>query len=195
MNKYIQLYSTMIIQKPEKVQALVDLIKRGEARYKSLKTQVPWYVIGIIHLRECSCSFEKHLHNGDPLEAKTVRVPKGRPAGNPPWTWEESALDALQDIKTTNWSIENILHDFEAYNGMGYANHGINSPYLWGGTQHYIKGLYVADNKFDPDFVWTGIGCAPILKSLIEEPKTEVSEVMKKNVDQMDKLREVFGLE
>ena len=76
-------------------------IRMNRARYDKVAAiaKVPWYVVGAIHSLECNCNFECHLHNGDPLTARTVHVPKGRPiAGNPPFTWEESAVDALGDI-------------------------------------------------------------------------------------------------
>ena len=60
-------------------------------------TPIPWYVIGFIHKMESDMNFGTHLHNGDPLTARTVHVPTGRPVnGNPPFTWEDSAADALQ---------------------------------------------------------------------------------------------------
>ena len=51
---------------------------------------------GVIHSLEAGLSFARHLHNGDPLSARTVQVPRGRPlADEPPFTWEQSAADAL----------------------------------------------------------------------------------------------------
>src|SRR5215470_7949626 len=40
---------------------------------------IPWYFTGIVHAMEGSFNFDAHLHNGDPLEKKTVHVPAGRP--------------------------------------------------------------------------------------------------------------------
>ena len=84
-------------------------ILSGRDRYEavSLKTGVPWHVIGLIHLMEAGARFDRHLHNGDALTRRTVQVPKGRPAtGDGPFTWEESAIDALcfdklEDRKST----------------------------------------------------------------------------------------------
>ena len=70
----------------------------ARARYASVSAQtgVPWWVIGLIHMMEAGQSFRCHLHNGDPLTARTVQVPAGRPkTGQPPFIWEESAADAL----------------------------------------------------------------------------------------------------
>ena len=40
--------------------------------------------------------FDQHLHNGDPLSGRTTHVPPGRPRpASPPFTWEQSAHDAI----------------------------------------------------------------------------------------------------
>jgi hypothetical protein len=62
----------------------------------SARSRVPWYLAGIIHYRECGLYFTRHPHNGDPLTERTLRVPAGRPAkGEPPFRFEDSAVDAL----------------------------------------------------------------------------------------------------
>ncbi len=40
---------------------------------------VPWALIAAIHFRESDQDFTKHLHNGDPLGARTVHVRSGGP--------------------------------------------------------------------------------------------------------------------
>src|SRR5215211_7111383 len=100
-NEYQQLFNTCIIQ-PKRyadVDACVDRIVSNKPRYEVVSSRVgaPWYFIGILHNMECSCRFDQHLHNGDPLTARTVHVPSGLPrTGNPPFTWEASAEDALR---------------------------------------------------------------------------------------------------
>jgi lysozyme family protein len=134
-------------------------------------TTVPWYVIAAIHYRESGLSYDHHLHNGDPLTGRTVHVPAGRPVkGEPPFTWEESAIDALKmswlsDNK--NWDIGDALALLERYNGLGYKKKGLPSPYIWSWTDAYKKGKYVADGKFDPEAVDQQCGAALIIKSLM----------------------------
>jgi len=155
---------------------VVDKILHNYKRYKEISkiTAVPWEMIGIIHYLEASCDFSKHLHNGDPLSARTVQVPKGRPEkGNPPFTWEESALDALKgqdlmDIPTLQWTIPFMLYILESYNGFGYRSKGINSPYLWCGTSLYTSGKYVRDGVYDPYAVSKQVGAVIILDKLLE---------------------------
>ena len=138
------------------VEGSATRVTMGRARYEAIEavTGVPWHVIGTIHKMECNCSFKEHLHCGDPLTARTKRVPKGRPVvGKPPFTWEESAVDALRYDgldKITDWSPERIAYALEKYNGFGSRRHGVPSAYLWSMTRHYGRGKYVADGKWDP---------------------------------------------
>lgn len=137
------------------------------------KCNVPWYFIGIVHYMECNLSLRHHLHNGDPLTARTKRVPKGRPTtGKPPFTFEDSAVDAMTLTglhKYLTWTIPYMLYRLEGYNGYGYRTFHpeVNSPYLWSYTNHYTKGKYVDDGKFDENAVSQQCGAAPLLKYII----------------------------
>lgn len=140
----------------------------------SLSGRIPWYFIACVHYLECSFSFKKHLHNGDPLTGYTVQVPAGRPkVGHPPpFTFNESAVDALKFMgfdKVRSWILPFILRKLEAYNGFGYFKYKkINSPYLWSFSNHYTKGKYVKDGKFDKEAVSQQTGSAVILKRMEE---------------------------
>ncbi len=54
----------------------------------------------------------------------------------------------------------------EQYNGLGYFNRGLPSPYIWSGTDQYIKGKYVADRVFDPNVVDKQLGCAGLILAM-----------------------------
>ncbi|MER8394925.1 peptidoglycan-binding protein [Mesorhizobium sp. M1340] len=159
-----------------KADAIAKKIVANQSRYAAAVagTQVPWWFIAIVHAMECSLRFDQHLHNGDPLEARTVRVPKGRPpAGSPPFTWEESARDAIayeKLDKIDDWSIASALYHWHRYNGINneYKRRGIPTPYLWSGSQHYRKGKYVADHVFDPEAVSQQVGAAVVLNALVD---------------------------
>jgi lysozyme family protein len=134
-------------------------------------SSVPWYFIACVHYMECSFNFKKHLHNGDPLTGYTVHVPANRPkVGHaPPFTFEESAVDAIKLMKydqVTNWSLSFILLKLEGYNGFGYNRKGIHTPYLWSYSNHYTKGKYVKDGVYDADAVSSQLGAAVILKRM-----------------------------
>jgi lysozyme family protein len=176
--EYRRLFDTCEIQpeRQETVARLVTMIVQNKDRYRSVGTSlgIPWFFIGAIHNMESSLSFKGHLHNGDPLTARTVHVPKGRPAaGAPPFTWEESATDALQLEKlddVTDWTMPGILFQLEGYNGFGYrTNHpDVLSPYLWSFSNHYTAGKFVEDGKFDPDAKSQQCGAAVILRRMAE---------------------------
>jgi hypothetical protein len=123
---------------------------------------------------EASLVFTAHLHNGDPLTARTIHVPSGRPlTGQPPFTWEESATDALSfshKAEWHDWSIPGILYQLEAYNGFGYRTRhpGVLTPYLWSYSNHYVSGKYVADGTFSASAVSHQCGAAVLLRRMSE---------------------------
>jgi lysozyme family protein len=135
-------------------------------------TAVPWWFLGIVHALEGSFNFSTHLHNGDPLTARTVHEPKNRPeVWNPPSDWASSAIDAI-GIKgfahQGDWTLARALFRFESYNGFSYYEKGINSPYLWSFSNQYSKGKFIADHVYDADTVSKQCGAAVMLKALID---------------------------
>jgi lysozyme family protein len=158
----------------KEVAAACGQITRHKARYKALGDTlgIPWPFIGILHTMESSGRFDRHLHNGDPLTARTVRVPAGRPPeGEPPFTWEQSAADALvrQHLGAdTDWSPPGMLYQFERYNGFGYRlRQAVRSPYLWSFSNHSTSGKYVEDGTWSPTAVSKQCGAAVLLKELM----------------------------
>ena len=168
-------HSEIKIDHAKEVQARVDAILDNFDRYKGFGqlNGVPWFVVATLHQMEASGRFDCHLHNGDPLTARTVRVPVGRPVAEPkggvfPYTWEESAADALKNYppKPPVWDIGHALVYLEAYNGFGYRRKGVLSPYIWSFTTAYASGKFVADGVYDPAQVSNQVGAAAILKGL-----------------------------
>lgn len=147
----------------------------SEYREVAQVTRVPWHVVGLIHLMEGSCNFGTHLHNGDSLVHRTARVPAGRPiheVADPPFAWSTSAVDALTQGNhklhlVADWSRERELYELERYNGFGYRRRGLATPYLWSGTDRYVKGKFVRDGVFDPDAVSAQIGAGTIIKAML----------------------------
>jgi lysozyme family protein len=157
----------------------VERILLNKHRYKSvsLKTGVPWYVIAVIHSLESDCDFRTHLHNGDSLEHRTINVPEGRPAtGDPPFSWEYSAEDALsieRALCIKCWNLSTLFWFLEGFNGWGYregkgrkTTPPCRSPYIYSGTRYYESGKYTADGTFDEKSVSDQIGCMALLKEL-----------------------------
>jgi|TARA_R100000084_G_scaffold109319_1_gene75681 lysozyme family protein len=158
-----------------RISATVHRIRLHEKEYKkaSSRTGVPWQIIAALHNMESTGSFSKHLHEGSSLRGRTRWVPKGRPkTGKPPFSWQESAYDALYTLKRMDrfdWSDwGESLYQCERYNGLGYLKYRkhVNSPYLWSGTWHYDKGKYVADGKWSNTARSSQVGVVPILLEL-----------------------------
>jgi lysozyme family protein len=172
--RYEQLYASAII--PAAKAGVVAWHRKKLLRYKPRYDEVaaivgaPWWFIGIVHAMEASFNFAGHLHNGDPLTARTVQVPRGRPVKwNPPSDWVSSAVDAITGeghAHQSDWSIARTLFRFEGYNGFGYHPRGINSPYLWSFSNHYSKGKFVKDGVFNPNAVSAQCGAAVMLRAL-----------------------------
>ena len=142
----------------------------GRERYRDVarKTGVPWFVIAVIHERESSGNWRTQLGQGDPLDRVSTHVPKGR---GPFKTWEDGAYDALMNCPPhaadwNDWTAGGALTLLESYNGLGYANKGLPSPYVWSGTDQYVKGKYVADGVFDSNAVDAQLGCAGLLMAM-----------------------------
>jgi lysozyme family protein len=186
-DEYISDFNQCSINKEREaeVKRNAERIAKLRSRYESVGNalNIPWYFIGLIHTMESSCNFNTHLHNGDPLTARTVQVPKGRPvSGNPPFTWEASAADALMMKRIhlqKDWSLPSLLFTMEGYNGFGYRRNGqgVKSPYLWSYTSIYKSGKYVMDGKFDINAVSKQCGTVAMLKQLFADNTVNQSEL------------------
>jgi lysozyme family protein len=176
--EYNALYA-MAEVRPEYAQQVADIASRVKAAEHRLDvievaeaTDVPARIICILQELEASSDYHCHLHNGDPLSARTVNVPAGRPAsGAPPFPWDFSALDALEYDgfdDWTDWSIAGCAYKFEGYNGWGYRLYHpeVKSPYLWSFSTAYHSGKYVGDGDWDPYAVSAQCGTMVILKAL-----------------------------
>ena len=176
--EYRRLFATCEIRTERRaaVDAMVDRLVANRKRYTAIQrlTGVPWYFTAVVHSLESGLRFDRHMHNGDPLTARTTHVPKGRPAsGTPPFTFEESAQDALR-LKELHewrhWGVAGTLFKLEEYNGWGYRRKhpDVLSPYLWSFSTHYVRGKYVADGKFDPNAVSAQCGGAVLLRRMVD---------------------------
>lgn len=158
------------------VDKLVDGLLKNKDHYERVGRSlgIPWYFIAVVHNMESSQNFKRHLHNGDPLTARTRQVPAGRPrTGSPPFSWEESAEDALK-LKSLDrigdWSLPRLLYELEGYNGWGYRlyHSEVLSPYLWSFSTHYHSGKYVADGRWSHTAVSQQCGVTTLIRRLNE---------------------------
>lgn len=145
-----------------------NICNKYKDRYEivSQQTGVPWPIIAIIHYRESSLNFNTYLHNGQELGKTTTIVPEGIYFDE----WEEAAVDAIENYYLDNLESANndYLDALERYNGLGYRNKGLNSPYLWSGSTYYDIGKYVGDGNYDSNYVDKQLGTLTILKKMQE---------------------------
>jgi lysozyme family protein len=165
----------------QRAEAAAAKVRTGWPRYEAVSraTGVPAALIGALHHLESNCDFDTHLHNGDSLRRRTVRVPAGRPRAAPKngvaYTWEESAIDALMIKglhKIKDWTIPRQCYVAESFNGWGYLRYGVNSPYLHSGTNLYGTapniGKFIADGVFKRSEISKQVGVIAILKLLYQ---------------------------
>jgi lysozyme family protein len=151
------------------INATAKRLVAAKARYQAVeaKTGVPWYWIAATHEREASQSWSKSLAQGDPWNRVSTHVPRGR---GPFPSWEAAAIDALQldgVSRVKDWRLEKLLYYWELYNGWGYHNKGLPSPYVWGATSVQRPGKYVSDGVWSSTAVDKQLGTAAMLKAMM----------------------------
>jgi lysozyme family protein len=131
------------------------------------KSNVEWYHIALLHRRESDADFNTYLGNGQSLAHRTTEVPAGRGPFTGLDAFYNGALDALHldklDTVIPPWPIEKILFYCEEFNGEGYNNHGLPSPYIFGGTNIQLPGKFIRDHVLDLKQIDPQPGCAPML--------------------------------
>lgn len=144
-----------------------------KAAYQTIEkdTSVPWFVIAVIHYRECSQNWMGYLGNGDAWNKITTHVPRGR---GPFKNFHNGAVDALKNCapfaaRWKDWTAGGSLTLLELYNGLGYEQwHHEASPYIWAATNQEEWGKYTADGHWSGEVWDTQIGCAALIKSMVE---------------------------
>jgi lysozyme family protein len=173
----------LLPQYEKQIKAQADLISKGRETYQSvaagLHPEIPhitWWIIGVIHLLEANCDFNKYQHNGETLGQRTLRVPKDILF----YCWKDSAVDASRShLGSLDGTIMKCLAVLEGFNGYGYLLYhpDVNSPYLWSYTNQYTKGKYIEVidsatgkyvSKWDPNLVSQQCGCAAIVKYMAQ---------------------------
>lgn len=158
------------------VDALADGLLADWGRYHAVsgRLKIPWFAVAVLHYAATGRDFDLHPHNGDPLSDRTQHVPNERPLdGEPPFSWEDSAADALRLWRIdqwADWSIAGTLFALEGRGGWGYRlNHPeVLSPYLWNYSTHYTQGKYVTDDSWSDTAVARQCGVAVLLRRLAE---------------------------
>ena len=136
----------------------------NQSRYSNIasRTNVPYYVIGIIHNREGNMVFDVDLKDG-------TKLSKLGYSNDYFDSFAEKALNEKFENGPYNFnSIPSILKAIEAYNGFGYTKDSvnINAPYLWSGTDKYTSGKFTSDGNYESDATDKQMGAVPIIKEL-----------------------------
>lgn len=175
---YQRLFATCAIREEwaADVEQRLAALLAGRDRYRTVgeRLGLPWFVVAVVHEADTGHDFAVHLHNGDPLTERTQHLPDGRPLdGEPPFSWEDSATDALRLYyfdQWLDWSVAGTLFQLEGHAGWGYRLHHpeVPSPYLWNYSQHYTQGRYVTDDTWSDSAVAPSVGVAVLLRRLAE---------------------------
>lgn len=151
-------------------------------------TNVPWFVLGIIHVREAGDppDFKAVLHNGERIIGtgrRTRLVPSGR---GPFADFTTAGIDAVRVVDNLggvnwydDWGPEHVAFALESFNGFGYRlHHNIPSPYLWGGTNRQKRGKYVRDGVYDATVMDPQIGGMALLAAMMSiDPSISFDDV------------------
>jgi lysozyme family protein len=148
----------------------------NEAHYQDLANQsgVPAPLIAALHWRESDGgSFDVYLDNGQKLGTPTTIVPKG--ISYKKGQFDQAAVQALKRQATCQKALgmtkdttdrSKIAAYAESWNGLGYADHGMASPYVYAGTNQYTSGLYTSDGVLSPTTVDNRPGVMPLYDSV-----------------------------
>ena len=158
----------------QSVDRLQKVWEEHREQYEAVANQVdlPAELIAALHYRESSFNFNTYLHQGDPLGRPAVHIPRDIPVFH---EWAPAAVHALgikknvqRDVGLTKESndLAAMATYSEYYNGLGYDYRGIESPYVYGGTNQYQSGHYVADGRFDPNAKDRRLGVVAIVRIL-----------------------------
>jgi lysozyme family protein len=136
------------------------------------RSGVRWIFVACSHYRESDQNFSTNLGQGDPLNHKTIHVPAGRGPFLGPNAFADGAVDALTKCapfacRITDWSIGSLLTWLERYNGLAYANAGVPSPYIWSGTNQYVRGKVTFDHGPIEPVVDKQLGCAGLILAIM----------------------------
>jgi lysozyme family protein len=171
------------------LEATGQRLLHGNAVYQRIfdATGVP--VAGLMALaeREMTGNLHCYLGNGQRLAKRTTIVPVGR--GPFPDTIDgfiAGALDALhldgldQVAKTAEgWSLPRFAYESELWNGFGYRQHRIPSPYVFGGTMVQKPGKFVRDHVYSSTTMDPQLGTIAIVQKLFElDPSLKFADLI-----------------
>jgi lysozyme family protein len=146
------------MRETEEINDMLNL--KGEGRFR-------WELLAALHGLEGGYDFNKQILNGQPWNMRTTIVPRNL---GPFRSWSEACAKAFEIKRLPErWTIPNTLYFMLTFNGLGYLNRGLYSPYLWSYSQYYADqggGKFTRDHHFDRSFISLQVGGAILLKKL-----------------------------
>jgi len=153
---------------------LMKFVRQG--RYTDVSNQlgIPQVFIATSFERESSSDFSLSPAQGDRWDRPSVHVPRGR---GPFASWKDAAIDAytldgLEKVGRGNWTWARFCYEGELFNGFGYRNHGVHTPYLWSGSNIYDNadpvGKFVGDGKFQFGVKDAQLGTVAVARAMVE---------------------------
>lgn len=181
--EYSRLLARMVITRFDEVHATAVRLLKTRYHFDPVaaKTGVP-AVWGMASFeREASSNFRLSPAQGDPWDRRSTHVPRGR---GPFKNWEEACIDAykldgLDKVDRAKWTWERACYEGELFNGFGYRNRGVNSPYLWAGSNNYRAGKYIADGVWSSTAVDQQLGIVPMMVAMVSiDPTLALTNAM-----------------
>ncbi len=166
-----------------RAQEVIELAEKHRDEWTEVegKTGVP-RVWGIASFeRESSSDYSRSPAQGDRWDQVSKNVPRGL---GPYRCWGDACiaayrLDHLDQVGAAAWSWPRALYEDELFNGFGYRQFGVHSPYLWAWTNIYRVGKYGSDGRFDRNLRDQQCGTAPMMQMLIRLDPSLAPEGMK----------------
>jgi lysozyme family protein len=141
--------------------------------------------LAAMHWREGSGSMTKSIANGNSITSY-VRKDGLDSAGSssnsyaPTDNWVDHSTEVIEHkliqkygsgAKQKDFTQNAQFYDFaERFNGMGYRQKGVASPYVWSGTDQYSGGKYVKDGVYDPNYRDQQLGVAVLASTASGTP-------------------------
>lgn len=128
--------------------------------------------VAALHWREASGDFTKSIANGQSLGTYIRRdglLGNGSPGNSFSLTnsWTANAVEVLAYKVTEKYggprdiSSSSAFNDFaERFNGLGYRQRGVTSPYVFAGTNLYTGGKFIADGVYSSETFDQQVGTA-----------------------------------
>ncbi|MDJ0625381.1 MAG: hypothetical protein QNJ31_03335 [Candidatus Caenarcaniphilales bacterium] len=165
---------SLLPEHKDQIKEFQSIYRENQSLYREVeqKTQIPSVLIAALHFRESKGNFRTYLHQGDPLGRAPVNHPTNIPTFH---NWTDSAIHALGMKKSTQNKLGinastndlSLLAEYaETYNGKGYENRGLVTPYVYSGTSVYSGGKFVADGKFNSSTIDKQVGILPLIMSV-----------------------------